>query len=709
MKKLFKENQYLFYLLIISIIGYIWSLVFAPTFDFADEFFQRRYFMFEAIQNKIFPLWLPFQSMGIPIHADPQAGIFYIPLWIMSLFGEYQPIAWGIEVIFHAFFAGFGMYSLSRNFCRNRLAAFVIGAAYLLSGFFVANMQHLPWLIAGCWVPWVIKYVVDILEKPTLKNALLLALFASLLFTGGYPGFYFILFSLFMVLLICKIIICIKNKEYQYIKKISGYLLIAGVVTILLSLPFFISILEASQLITRGNGLSYSDANLSNFYPKSLLSLVFPLISCSDSAFTGTDISMGSIYIGFLSLFFCGVGLFQKKTTMMKVLLYWCLACFLISFGNFLPFHKWVFHAIPFFNLVHYATTFRIFTIIGLLLLATLGLDQVLSQFEKYRKALLYYLIISAVLFVGLLVILFITNPHSEQSFFQIFIQIKTLPLTYKFMKESFFHLIIIVLMIIPVIFRWKQSKSIIILLLIMDLILHAWVCTSFTGFSSQMTNKEFKVYLDDKPDGFPIPTEVTSSSVLYDHNGLFWRNLGIFYKQIEWYSVNPFKLKNYYDMIAPYKPGEDLLTSCVVFFPKEIIYSDSARFFSCDTVYTHHPDEVISYSEEKPFLHIQTFTPGDIVIQTNVNSPRMLVIMQNYYPGWKARSSDGTSLDITPVNDALIAVKVPAGLETIHLRYHRPDLIIVFLVMIMSWMGICLYFLVRRKSLASSEKGIAS
>ena len=167
MRLLFQKFKYPIFILLVAVLGYFWFLIFAPIYDFADEFFPGRYFMLESIRNGIFPLWIPYQSMGLPVHADPQAGTFYLPLWILSLFTDYNPYCWGIEYIFHAFFGGLGFFFLSKHFTNQKNVQFIIAVAYMLSGFFVGNVQHIAWIIAATWIPWIIYWTIHFYQNPS--------------------------------------------------------------------------------------------------------------------------------------------------------------------------------------------------------------------------------------------------------------------------------------------------------------------------------------------------------------------------------------------------------------------------------------------------------------------------------------------------------------------------------------------------------------
>ena len=90
LKRLFScHTGYFFLLFLVSLLGYGAFLKYAPIYDFNNFFFPYRYSVVDAIHQHCLPFWNPYQAMGIPAHADPQSGVFYLPVWLFALiFGK---------------------------------------------------------------------------------------------------------------------------------------------------------------------------------------------------------------------------------------------------------------------------------------------------------------------------------------------------------------------------------------------------------------------------------------------------------------------------------------------------------------------------------------------------------------------------------------------------------------------------------------------
>lgn len=701
MYALFSKIKYPLFLLIITLLGYLWFLIYGPIYDFADEFFPGRYFMLESIRNGIFPLWIPYQSMGLPMHGDPQAGTFYLPLWIISFFTDYNPYIWGVEYIFHAFMGGLGFYFLLKHFTPNRNYQFMGAVAYLLSGFYVGNVQHIAWIIAATWIPWIIFSIISFYKKPSLKWSLLLALVTALLFTGGYPGFwiisayFFIAYSLFWIIKERKL--ATKGDLFKVLK----YLAISAIATLILILPALISFVEISQYITRGEELLYDSQISCSYSPHSFLSLIFPFVTSTEGEFVKNDISMSSIYFGIsLLVFFC-VGLFSKKTALMKFFLGVSIVALLLALGTYLPFHRWAFETVPFLNMMRLPSIFRIFIIIPAIIIAVNGITEVFSNSILHQK---YFKIVLITLLALLIILFFYIDYRFEVATIHEFKTLTWNNLLHKSIPFKFIFQLVIQIAILSsllgvVLLKLRHKQRIIFIIIIVDLLINSTLCIHKTGYMAERTNKELSDFFKQMPTAYVVPQEVTSSNQIYWKTPYpsLWRNLGIYSKQVEWFSYKGVILKNFEQMTLPnQKKGEELFFPKMAFFPKSVIFSEKALPIDTVTAYTQDNTIVNSYNDTTSYLDLCVFEPGNIFIKTRTNIDRPLIICQSYYPGWKARLETGKKLDIKVLNSSMISVLVPKGEQYLRIYYHRPDLFFAFIIQMLGYLTLLVFTIFR-------------
>lgn len=701
MYALFSKIKYPLFLLIIALLGYFWFLIYAPIYDFADEFFPGRYFMLESIRNGIFPLWIPYQSMGLPMHGDPQAGTFYLPLWIISLFTDYNPFVWGVEYIFHAFMGGLGFYFLLKHFTPNRNYQFMGAVAYLLSGFYVGNVQHIAWIIAASWIPWIIYSIISFYKKPSLIWSLGLAFFTSLLFTGGYPGFWIISAYFFIAYSLYWIIKERRSVTKGFVFKVLKYLAISAIATLILILPALISFVEISQYITRGEELLYDSQISCSYSPQSFLSLIFPFVTSTEGDFVKNDISMSSIYFGIsLLVFFC-VGLFSKKTALMKFFIGVSIIALLLALGTYLPFHRWAFETVPFLNMMRLPSIFRIFIIIPAIIIAVNGITEVFSNSIFHQK---FFKIVLITLLALLIILFFYIDYSFEVATFHEFKTLTWNTLLYKSIPFKFIFQIVIQIAILSsilgvLLLKIRHKQRFIFIIIILDLLINSTLCIHKTGYMAERTNKELAQFFKEMPTAYVVPQEVTSSNQIYWKTPYpsLWRNLGIYSKQVEWFSYKGVILKNFELMTTPnQQKGKELYFPKVAFYPKKVIYSEKPLPIDTLQAYTIDRSLINIYSDSSSFLDLCVFEPGNIFIKTSTNIDRPLIIAQSYYPGWKAKLENGKKVEIKVLNSSMISVMVPKGEHYLRIYYHRPDLFFAFIIQMLGYLTLLFFTIFR-------------
>lgn len=683
---------WILFLLVVNLLGYGAFLSHAPIYDFYNEFFPYRYSIVETIHNGCLPFWSPYQGMGTPSHADPQSGVFYLPVWIFALiFGKYTTTCCAVEFLFHTFVGACGCYLLSHHFSKNKFAAFLAGNCYMLCGFFVGNAQHLPWIIAAAWIPWVIFAFISLLEKPGCIPMLLFPLTFSLMFTGGYPAFIFILFYFLLILFVFFII---RHTTYckTYTKQSVYYLLGAFVLTLFFSAPALISFWEIQSQITRGAALTFEDTGLPVTL-QSLISLCFPYLACSDPSFTHTDISMGSIFIGLFTLPMIIIGLKEQKTPLLWVFFALAICNLLLAFGQAIPTNKIVFNYIPLLGFLRLPAAYRIFFIVLILPIAAIGFRSFIKQPSAYRRPLFYLFTTLCIIFIATA---FLFKFH-ETGFNAA--QPWDGPQHQKVMLGIWCEAFVAgVFAIALLIFNERVLFTTLLLLIIGEGVVQANLCGPKTIYDTQVDLEKLKAVTDIV--GFPIPDSTTSSAKInHERNwGFIWTNAGMFTKEVEFYSCNPVKLYRCQKLLEKYNERELPMYLPIAFFPTEIVYDTNSHFMNSDTAYTTDLRMVKHFDSQPANYEITCFRPGYVRAITESDIARPWVLCQNVYPGWEV-CIDGKPAKMDTLNFTMQSVTVPVGKHTVEFRYHRPFYVWAFLlqaILSIGSAGIILWILMR-------------
>ncbi|MCQ2283591.1 MAG: YfhO family protein [Bacteroidales bacterium] len=639
-----------------------------------NQFYPSRYFTTNCIRNGICPLWNPYQSMGTPV--DPQSGVFYLPMWVFAVFGEYSRVTCGLDFIFHAFMGVCGFYLLAYRFTDNRLASFVTACAYALSGFYIGNAQHLAWIVSAAWLPWVTNSFIGLFENPNWKSALLFPLLLSLMISGGYPGASFILVYLLLVVAVFYLVRLLHSRDWNYGRRLLRFGAFSFFIALLLCAPTLMSFWELKSQITRGAELTCDQTGVP-FTVQGVISLVFPYVSVSTPEFIQTDISMANIYFGFWLVPFAIYGLFKNRDKVVWGVFAFGLFSFLMSLGTKFPLFCFFFQHFPLINFVRIPALFRVFFILTVLLLAAIGLKMVLEDFLNHKRQLLIGL--SVVLFSFILFIVVTAILSNGSLLWQNW---REGTLLQKCFVESAIlaieGLMCLVFLLLIKNKNWMISCA--ILILVADLICQTNLCGPKTIYDTTKDKTEMAKAQSVK--GYPIPTKTMNcSEIAQKHEAwAFWQNLGPFFKEVEWYSLNPVKLYANNKMLKLYHDHVQTLSIPVLFCPSAVIYDTNSHWLNKDTAYTTNKQMSGLYRQPVD-CSLSCFEPGHIIASVKSNAPRRVVLAQNYYKGWSAKLDGNTDISLTPINFSMISFAVPAGEHQVELRYRRPFLMALFVL----------------------------
>lgn len=121
-----------------------------------------------ALRAGDLPLWNPYLFLGAPFLANPQAAVLYPPHWSLSWLTPEQALNW--SAILHVWLAAGFTYTLGRrSFGLTRLAAWLGGLVFGLSGFALARVENINQLNALAWLPallWLHDETAHALARP---------------------------------------------------------------------------------------------------------------------------------------------------------------------------------------------------------------------------------------------------------------------------------------------------------------------------------------------------------------------------------------------------------------------------------------------------------------------------------------------------------------------------------------------------------------
>jgi hypothetical protein len=610
-----KKPAYIDYLILalVVIIGY-WQVSlnqYTIKCDAALLSLPWKKFVSDSLRSGYFPFWNPYINMGWT--QGMEFSTWYYPSWVFALFGKFSLGCLQTEITLHLILGAIGMYTFLSLFRLHRWALLHGSWVYILSGFFVGNFQHLGWIYYACWLPWVLYFFIRLIKKPGFLISIQLGSVSAMLILSSYIPFT-VTTAIFMGLVTG--VVTIKKmqlKEHQALLKLGGFLFLSGIIVVVICAPAFYTLLINLDTMYRGGKYADATAAFGSLVPMSWINFIFPFASTTTSPhWTGTDISMHNIFIGWMSFLWIGWAFFYKEKRKL-VLLVGALGLIALafSFGKYFPPTWFIFRHVPFYEKLRFAAQFRLYFIFAAAMLVALGTQKSLDS-NSIKKARVY-LIISCLLF-GVMAI--------GKNYLQIFNQFNvvlvqgknlfTVGQTVQF-QSLFWCWLCLLFLFFLFVFRTKKQAPLklimgfnLICLVVaaqMNMFYTAVANTSVAGIQKKMRTlpEQFK----------PIPnTTYTQYKQASPPIGLTWTNTGGLYHLPALHCYHPFDSQNYEAYKKTEPPGGSLLPLVFASAPAmEDVPFNQAEYFISPTdsiLLTPYGLEFTTKTTYYPRLYIQ-------------------------------------------------------------------------------------------------------
>jgi len=563
------------------------------------------------------------------------------------------------------------MYYLLKHFLiRDEKIAQVLSICYMLSGFMVGSTQWLLYVTAAAFLPLVIASLLKLLQAPTVRNALQVAICYTLMFTSVYAAFNIIstyCIAAFLLLWFWKF----RNHKNLILFRLR-YLIITAAVTAALCFPCLYFTLELLNYLERGNSIAADTSffNSNYLHPGALSSMLFPFTSVK-MGFANTEGTMLNTYTGLFVLALLPVSVWlsiKEKNRPAMLMIAVALVFLLISFGDFIPARNAI-NLLPGFSYFRNPAIFRSYFILSLILFIALVLqNRKLSDIisEKVFRYMLW--LIAAVSLLVLLV-----NIKSLKNFSGLSMTglVKNISLSQTLLISSVIQLVIVMALITRIrVKKWSAAK----LIFAGDLVINTLVCTPFFSVSSYTLPEVNNILKSEK--GFPVqkrnPDDVPVTYT--DQKGNAWPNVNIFSKEVA-------VAESYNGPLVLKSTGKG----------------------------AHRYDGLVVYSGGDTANHSINITlqrPNHIRAEVTAEKAGQITLIQNYYTGWKSYINDNETV-IAERGIPGITINIPAGASVIDFRYRRIEVwlsaLLVHFVIIVFGM-IKLREVIRRKRIRSSS-----
>lgn len=369
-------------LLFFSPEGHPYALI---PWDFRSQYSAWLVFAGDALQRGQLPLWCPYASAGTPFFLNPQSQLWSpLTLLVGALLG-YSQYGAQVQAVFLLFVAAAGAYALSFSLFGSRAGALVTAIGFGLTSQLFGHLEHMTSLNAGALLPWCF-FAAALLPRSAWAAPLLAGLVA-LLVTTGYPA------TVLMILAwLAAFVLFLRGGlvSPQERARLLRRALLAGALALALSAVHWLPIALLRGEFTRGGSLaldkSLFDGNLSF---RQLWSVLFQFMMVHALPGHESDVSVRGFYFGALSLPLGLAAALASRDRLVRALLLFTAATFLLACGGQF-FGRTALHAaVPLFRFARFpGVDSGLLSVLGFTLLAGAGAALVAKGDAAARAAL---------------------------------------------------------------------------------------------------------------------------------------------------------------------------------------------------------------------------------------------------------------------------------------------------------------------------------
>ncbi|MDO9085812.1 MAG: hypothetical protein Q7U53_06360 [Anaerolineaceae bacterium] len=382
------------------------------------QFIPWNQFFFDSILNGVFPLWNPYNGMGVPFVANLQSAVFYPLNWIMLpfyLLGGIKGLAIGLTLLLptHLFISGFGMIKVLRHLDRSKYAQILSAIVFVFSGYILTRLSFISMVWTFAWLPWILFVCMKLLpitNKNSYKEIINLSILIALQVLAGHAQ------TTYYTLLLGGIIVLAVNFDSikQRMLKFLTFVVSVGI-SLLISAIQVIPTAEFLLNSQRSSEVGYDFAANLSLWPARLLTVLFANFWGNPNYgrfSSGGNFWEENIYIGvfpitiLIILFWVFIRKNRRaqisKKNRLVIVIFFSMAIFsiLFAFGRFFPLFPFLYQFIPTFSLFQAPSRFLIVYVFSMCILLGFGIDIWLSSHFNHKKTNIYLVVFGTLLVI---------------------------------------------------------------------------------------------------------------------------------------------------------------------------------------------------------------------------------------------------------------------------------------------------------------------
>ena len=364
--------------------------------------FPMYHYLHQAYHDGFIPFWNPNQFAGLPFMAVLQTAVFYPPSLIFFL--DDFTLAFNLNLVFHHGVLVAGTYILTRFWGFSPVAALCSGLTALMGGFFLSISTFSNHFHSAAWFPLFFFCFEKFLKSKSIRYFLLSIGVCALQALAGSPEH-----SILSTLLIFSHTLLIRQKPSRVLENVFllGLVVLGALaITAFQLLPTWLFARES----IRDFGMEYVHHARWSMDPSTLMHLLFATPATQSQLLPGQGGSPGflnSIYMGIVPVSCLAGALWLIKSD--RLIRFWWVAFWVgifFALGKFNPLYPFFFDWTPLLHKFRYPEKFFFISAFSLTILAGASVDFLLkagtaepARFKKFLWILLTLLAVGGVLY----------------------------------------------------------------------------------------------------------------------------------------------------------------------------------------------------------------------------------------------------------------------------------------------------------------------
>ena len=358
--------------------------------DARNQFYGWRAYGFGQVRAGRFPLWNPYEFLGMPFVAGLQSAMFYPTNWLCAVMPLGRAINLGIVV--NLFLSALFTYLWARRMGLRPAAGLVAAAAYTFGApqFLRILEGHWSFLCPMPWIPCVLL-CVEVLVSGRARWLAVAggAVAVALQLFGGNPQYAFY-GGIATLLYFAVRAYQARHAGPRALLKAAACLVCLYVLGAILAGVQLLPALELLSVSSRKGQLSYAWISQYSLTPESLITLLIPDFFGSDATlqYWGRwNLWEASMYVGVAVFGLVLLGFFGRKRGLAVAAGGVAAVLLVLALGNHTPILWVLYHVVPGFDLFRVPARFLCPFSLFAGLLAGLGVETLLEAGESEGKS----------------------------------------------------------------------------------------------------------------------------------------------------------------------------------------------------------------------------------------------------------------------------------------------------------------------------------